>query len=127
MVYCTKKFRVQMFFALLPKTSSLLWRLVVKLGQFYEVLITRSLNGSALRTKNLSNEEVFGKTANDFLTSNLTPQYIVRRNVHFFAVICRDKATEIWKTLNNVLFYNRNHCSQVEMLTISSHIFILIM
>jgi len=57
---------------------------MVKLGQFYEVIITRSLNGSKFTTKHLSNEEVFGKTANDFLTSKLTPEYVGRRNVHFF-------------------------------------------
>jgi len=84
-----------MFFALLPKTSSLLKCVVVKLGQFYEVIITRSSRGSTFTTTRRSNEEVFGKLANDFLTSKLTPEYIGKRNVHIFAIICRGKATKI--------------------------------
>ena len=67
---------------------------MVKLGQFYEALITRSSNGSKSTTKQLSYEEVFCKTANDFLTSKLTPEYIGRRNVHIFTIICRGKATK---------------------------------
>jgi len=84
-----------MVFELLAKASSLLRGVVVKLGQFYEVLITLSSNGSKFTTKHLSNKEVFGKTANDFLTSKLTPEYIGRRNVHIFAITCRGKATKI--------------------------------
>jgi hypothetical protein len=79
-----------MCFALLPKPSSLLRCVVVKFVQFYEVLITPSLNGSKFTTKYLSNEEVFGKIAKDFLTSKLSPEYVSRRNVHFFAIICRE-------------------------------------
>ena len=68
---------------------------MVKLGQFYEVLITHSSNGSKFTTEHLSNEEVFGKTAKAFLTSKRTPEYIGRRNVHILAIICRGKATKI--------------------------------
>jgi hypothetical protein len=92
---------------------------LVKLGQFYEVFITLSSNGSKLTTEHRSNGEVLGKTANDFLSSKLTREYIGRRKVHNFAIICRGKETKICKTLNSVLFYDLNQCSQVEMLTIS--------
>jgi hypothetical protein len=62
-----------MFFVLLPKTFSLLRCVVVKLGQFYEELITRSSTGSEFTTKHLSNEEGFGKTANDILKFETYP------------------------------------------------------
>jgi hypothetical protein len=95
MVYCTQNLECKRPLPFYKKTSSFLRCVVVKLGQFYEVLITRSSKGSKFTTKHLSNEKVFGKTANDFLTSKVTLEYIGRRNVHIFAIICRGKATKI--------------------------------
>lgn len=76
---------------------------MVKLGQFYEVLITRSSKGSKFTTKHLSNEEVFGKSANDFLTSKFTPEYIGRRNVHILAIISKRQSDKNLK--------DAEHCS----------------